>query len=323
MRSLALLLTPLVAPLVALGNAPSPLTNAARLVASAGPIRSLCLPPDDSATTPRREIGSASYQTPPGFAIVTNAGDEHVFQNLSRYVGITDRGDREYLAKSDFTGRVSCSTVVNGRPVTVTMVKTELEHSQRLTAPGVIGMQNVAVAEWDQPVDGHLLMAFAIARNPEDLEVFRTMLYSIRVKGDSVHPTMTLAELLPHWAAVRVDTIAGLELETQAMAGRTRFVARSVGGDVAVTSPELAPDDVRAWSDAVELLARAPSAGIRALGSSVAATATNVGGKPAVAVSFAEETSDAQVALALTPADATRLAGALRAAMNVVAPRTH
>jgi len=73
----------------------------------------------------------------------------------------------------------------------------------------------------------------------------------------------------------------------------------------------------------VQSLAKAPAPGIRTLGSSVAATATNVGGRAAVAVSFAEETSDAQVALALTPSDAERLAGALRAAMDVVSPRAH
>jgi hypothetical protein len=107
------------------------------------------------------------------------------------------------------------------------------------------------------------------------------------------------------------------------MGGSARFVARSVGSDVAVTTPELEPDSVRAWASAVDALAHAPASKIRTLGSSVAATSTSVQGQPAVAVSFAEETSDAQVSLALAPSDAARLAGALRAAMDAVKPPAH
>lgn len=316
MPSLALLL----APLIALSGAPAVQQPAA---SSAGPIRSLCLPPDDSATTPRIVVGAASFQIPAGFSLVNNSGDLKWFENTQRYFGVTSEADPAFTASSDMMGRVSCNATINGRRVTVTTGTIELQHSHALEGPGVIGVQNIAVVQWDKQVSGHILMAVAIARNPEDLEVLRPAIFSVRVVGDSVMPTMTLAEMLPHWAAVRTDTIAGLELQTQKMAGAVRFVARSVGGDVAVTSPELEPDSVRAWSAAVAALASAPTAGIRALGSSVAATAANVDGKHAVAVSFAEETSDAQVALALTPADATRLAGALRAAMDVVAPRAH
>ena len=315
MLTLAMLLVPLL-----VGGAGAPVRTP---TSHAGPIRSLCLPPEDSATTPRIVIGAASFRVPAGFSLVNNSGDFKWFENAQRYFAITSNANPEFPASSDMMGRVSCTAVINGRRVTVTTGTTELEHSRSLQGPGAIGVQNIAVVQWDEPVSGHVLMAFAIARNSDDLEVLRPAIFSVRVVGDSVTPSMTLAQLLPHWAAVRVDTIAGLELETQTMGGSARFVARSVGGDVAVTTPELEPDSVRAWSDIVQSLARTPAPGIRTLGSSVAATATNVGGHPAVAVSFAEETSDAQVALALTPSDAERLAGALRAAMDVVSPRAH
>ena len=315
MPTLAMLLVPLL-----MGGSGAPVRAPAP---HAGPIPSLCLPPEDSATTPRIVIGAASFQTPAGFSLVNNSGGLKWFENAHRYFGITSEGNREFLGRSDLLGRVSCNATVNGRSVTITTGTMEIETSQPLAGPGAIGTQNIAVVEWDRPVSGHLLMAIAIARSAEDLEVLRPAIFSVRVVGDSVTPSMTLAQLIPHWSAVRVDTIAGLELETQTMGGSARFVARSVGGDVAVTTPELEPDSVRAWSDVVRSLAKTPAPGIRTLGSSVAATATNVGGKPAVAVSFAEETSDAQVALALTPSDAERLAGALRAAMDVVSPRAH
>jgi hypothetical protein len=315
MPTLALLLAPLL-----LSGTGAPLRASAP---HAGPIRSLCLPPEDSATTPRIVIGAASFRVPAGFSLVNNSGELKWFENTQRYFGITSNANPEFPASSDMMGRVSCNAVINGRSVTVTTGTIELEHSRSLQGPGVIGMQNIAVVQWDQQVSGHILMALAIARNAEDLEMLRPAIFSVRVVGDSVAPSMTLEQLIPHWVAVRVDTIAGLELETQSMGGSARFVARSVGGDVAVTSPELEPDSVRAWSDNVQSLAETPAPGVHPLGSSVAATATNIGGKRAVAVSFAEETSDAQVALALTPSDAERLAGALRAAMDAVSPRAH
>lgn len=317
MPTLALLLAPLLA--LSGAAAASPRHSAALR----GPIRSLCIPPDDSAGTPRRQFDAVSFQPPAEFLQVTHSTDLQLFQNGPRYFGITNQGSRSFFARSDFLGRTSCRTTINGRSVTVTTGTMELETSQPLVAPGAIGVQNLVMAEWDQLVAGHPLMAFAIVRVPAELDLFRATLYSIRVAGDSIRPTLTLAQLLPHWEVVRTDTIAGLELATQTMGGRARFVARSVGGDLAVTTPELEPDSVRAWSAAIEALSAAPGAGIRALGSSVSATSATVGGKPAVAVSFAEETSDAQVALALTAADATRLAGALRAAMDVLTPRAH
>lgn len=289
----------------------------------AGPIRSLCLPPEDSATTPRIVIGAASFQVPAGFSLVNNSGDLKWFESAQHYFGITSEGDPAFTSSSDMLGRVVCNASINGRRVTVTTGTIELETSHALQGPGVIGMQNIAVVQWDARVAGHILMAVAIARSAADLEMLRQTLYSVRVVGDSVTPTMTLAQLIPHWTAVRIDTIAGLELETQSMGGSARFVARSVGGNVAVTTPELAPDSVLAWSDAVASIAKAPAPGIHALGSSVAATSTTVSGKPVVAVSFAEETSDAQVSLALAPSDASRLAGALRAAMQSVKPTKH
>lgn len=313
-----------LAPLLAITSRATATPEASGLQrAASGPPPSLCLPPNDSATTPRRELGRVSFQVPPGYDATGASTAAAWFESAGRYIIVTTEGDRQYLGQSDFLGRTSCHTRVDGRAVTITQGTMELEASRPMEGPGLIGAHHIAIAEWDQPVSGRALLVIAVARDADGLQALRTTMYSLRIAGDSVAPTMTLAQLLPHWTAVRVDTVAGLELETQTMAGSARFVARSVGSDAAVTTPELEPDSVRAWANALDVLGRTPDTKIRALGSSVAATATQVDGKPAVAVSFAEETSDAQVALAMTPSDAARLAGALRAAMDAVKPPAH
>lgn len=284
-------------------------------VAAARPPRSLCLPPSDSTAEQLQHLGGVSFRPPQGYSFQSGLAEMRMFVRGTRYFVLTTNANRMFAPNLD--GRATCRTSINGREVIITSAQTELETSQPLTPPGVIGVQQIAIAEWVKPINGHEVMAFILTRFPDDLERFRNAFWSLRVDGDSSDAARAsaapLAQPASLWKSVATDTIGALLLETQAHAGRIRFVARGVGTASGVTTPDFASDSVKAWSDAIDALVRAPSATMRPLGGSVGAAGTTVQGQQAVALYFGEETSDQTVSLAVTPADAAHLASALRA----------
>ena len=284
-------------------------------IAAAKPPRSLCLPPSDSTAEHLQHLGSVSFRAPEGYSFQSGRPEVRMFVRGTRYFVLTTNANRMFAPNLD--DRVTCRTSINGREVIITAARTQLEASQPLTPPGVIGVQQIAIAEWVKPVDGHEVMAFILSRFPEDLERFRNAFWSVRVDGDSSDAARASAAPLARpaspWKTVATDTIGALLLETQAHAGRIRFAARGVGTEGGVTTPDFASDSVKAWGDAIDALVRAPSTTMHPLGGSVGAAGTTVDGKQAVALYFGEEMSDQTVSLAVTLADAAHLASAIRA----------
>lgn len=298
---------------------------AAPVAAASTPPRSLCLPPSDSTAEAPQHLGSVTFRAPEGFSFQSGRPEARMFVRGTRFFVFTTYANRMFAPNLD--ERITCRTTINGREVIITTARTELETSQPLTPPGVIGVQQIAIAEWVKPIDGHEVMAFILSRYPEDLERFRSAFWSVRVDGDSTEAARAsaapLAVAASPWKTVATDTIGALLLETQAYAGRIRFGARGVAAGAGVTTPDFAPDSVRAWSAAIDGLVGAPSPAMRQLGGSVGAAGATIEGKPAVALYFGEDTSDQTVSLAVTPADAAHLASALRAALVTASHATH